>query len=300
MAIDRFLPGFLSPQSIDIRIGIVSDTHMPQRSSALPTTLFESLQGADLLLHAGDVGELWVLDQLSEIAPVIAVHGNDDTPDAQRELPYQQLVHAGGQRILLWHGHCPQRQEEMAARQGDAFPPKLDRLAARAKLAAAGIVVFGHWHIPLFYRHAHALLINPGAIASGSATTRQLRQTAAALFLDHAKNPHLSHIDLANPGHPYTPQIDWKAGFSTALAQFSASILSPDLQAKVPGLRTLLSPQHEAELLPYLQELTEKCWRGDLDEITADMVLGRLHNIPAIDAALMSEIRRLLAQEKPR
>ncbi|MBC8074637.1 MAG: hypothetical protein H7Y32_01055, partial [Chloroflexales bacterium] len=48
-------------------IGLVSDTHMPQRCAALPPALFAALRGVDLLLHAGDVGELWVLDQLSAL-----------------------------------------------------------------------------------------------------------------------------------------------------------------------------------------------------------------------------------------
>jgi putative phosphoesterase len=295
MAIDDYLPGTLSSQSVGLRIGIVSDTHMPYRCRALPGALLKSLQGADLLLHAGDVGELWVLDQLSDIAPVIAVHGNDDSADAQRELPYRQLIHAGGQRMLLWHGHYRKRQEEMAARQGDGFLPKLDRLAAGAEGAGAGIVVFGHWHIPLVYRHADALLINPGAIASGSATTRQLRQTAAALFLENGGTPHLSHIDLANPGDSFVPQLDWDAGFSAALAQYSASILAPDLAAKVPRLRALLDPELEADLVPRLQPLTEKCWQGEFEEITVEMVLNVLQDVPAIGASLMSEIRQILA-----
>src|SRR3712207_2339587 len=88
-------------------IGLVSDTHMPERCAELPAALFEALRGVDLLLHAGDVGELWVLNRLSAIAPVVAVHGNDDTPDSQRELPYQQVVAVAGRRILLCHSHYP-------------------------------------------------------------------------------------------------------------------------------------------------------------------------------------------------
>ena len=55
------------------RIGLVSDTHMPERCDALPASLCAALGGVDLLLHAGDVGELLVLDRLSAIAPVVAV-----------------------------------------------------------------------------------------------------------------------------------------------------------------------------------------------------------------------------------
>jgi putative phosphoesterase len=114
-------------------VGLVSDTHMPQRCAALPPALFEALRGADLLLHAGDVGELWVLDKLGAIAPVVAVHGNDETAEAQRELPYQQIVALAGRRILLTHAHYPDRAEELASRRHDSWEPVLARRLAFAR-----------------------------------------------------------------------------------------------------------------------------------------------------------------------
>jgi hypothetical protein len=85
--LDRYLPLGLSENRIVARIGLISDTHMPARCADLPAAVFDVLRSVDVVLHAGDVGELWVLDQLSAIAPVIAVHGNDETAEAQRELP---------------------------------------------------------------------------------------------------------------------------------------------------------------------------------------------------------------------
>jgi len=122
----RFLPPDIPATQIVCCIGLVSDTHMPERCIALAPALDTVLQGVDLLLHAGDVGELWVLDRLSAIAPTIAVHGNDDTADARRELPYQQLVTIGGQRLLVCHGHYPDPNAEQASRRDDAWGPKLD------------------------------------------------------------------------------------------------------------------------------------------------------------------------------
>src|SRR5687767_15672626 len=122
---------------------------MPERLPALPLALFEALRGADLLLHAGDVGELWVLDRLSAIAPVLAVHGNDDTADAQRELPYQQILAVAEQRIVLTHAHFPDRTQELESRKNDAWRPKLERRAAFGQRAGASIVVFGHTHVPM-------------------------------------------------------------------------------------------------------------------------------------------------------
>jgi hypothetical protein len=73
------LPHGLPPEQVVARIGLFSDIHMAQRCTALPPSVPAVLRDADVIVHAGDVGELWVMDRLSAIAPVIAVHGNDDT-----------------------------------------------------------------------------------------------------------------------------------------------------------------------------------------------------------------------------
>jgi putative phosphoesterase len=140
----RVRPPDLPAERVAACIGLISDTHMPERCAAFPPALFDVLSGVDLLLHAGDVGELWVLDRLSAMAPVVAVHGNDDTAEAQRELPYQQVVAVAGQRILLTHAHYPDPEEELASRRDDAWAPKLARRAAMGRRAGAGIVFFGH------------------------------------------------------------------------------------------------------------------------------------------------------------
>ena len=59
-------------------IGVVSDTHIPARAPFLPSSLFGLLDGVDLILHAGDIEEESVLDELRALAPVEAVAGNMD------------------------------------------------------------------------------------------------------------------------------------------------------------------------------------------------------------------------------
>src|SRR5690606_154429 len=110
------LPPGVAPDEIVGIIGLLSDTHMPLRRRWLPPELPAIFADVDLLLHAGDVGPLSVLDELGRIAPVVAVHGNDESEEAQRQLPYQQVVSVGGVRILLWHSHFPDWDEEMAFR----------------------------------------------------------------------------------------------------------------------------------------------------------------------------------------
>src|SRR5689334_12385227 len=134
-----YLPPKIPADLVAACVGLISDTHMPLRCAALPDILADVFNGVDLLLHAGYVGELWALDRLSRIAPVIAVHGNDETADAQRELPYQQVITVAGQRIVLCHSHYPIRAQEMESRRPDDWESKLGRLAGMAKRAGASM-----------------------------------------------------------------------------------------------------------------------------------------------------------------
>lgn len=258
--------------SVIARVGLISDTHMPERCLALPETLAGVFDDVDLILHAGDVGELWVLDQLSQLAPVVAVQGNDETADAQRELPYQGLLTVAGLRILLWHSHYPDRVDEMNSRLSDEMLPKLARSVDRGRRAGANVVVFGHWHIPLVYEQEGVTVINPGAIASGNAIVRQLHQTVARLDVYADGGFAVTHVDLANPHSPFVPNIDFDAGFRAALSQFAASILTPELEAAIPALRSYLyqqlPPASRIQLIAVLNRIAHRCWSGELNVIT--------------------------------
>jgi hypothetical protein len=99
----------------------------------------------------------------------------------------------------------------------DAWRPKLDRRVAMGQHPGAAVVVFGHTHIPMTRWHQDVLLVNPGAIASSSAFTRQRVQTVALLFLRDDGGACVVHIDLASPERAFVPRIDWDAGFSAVL-----------------------------------------------------------------------------------
>jgi uncharacterized protein len=266
--IDRFLPHELSADRVAARVGLISDTHMPARCATLPPALFEVLRGVDLLLHAGDVGELWVLDALSAIAPVIAVHGNDETAEAQRELPYQQVIAVGGQRILLTHAHYPDRAAEMESRQDDEWAPKLNRRAAMGRRAGARIVVFGHTHIPMAVEHEGVFLINPGALACPSLESRQRVQSIAILCIRDDGPPYVTHIDLARPDQPFVPRIDWEAGFGAAHQQFGQSILAPDLASDFPRLAATIQRAAPDDGWGLYLRLAHRCWSGAQAVIT--------------------------------
>ena len=291
---DTLRPPGLPAGRVRACLGLVSDTHMPERCAALPPALFEALRGVDLLLHAGDVGELRVRDHLSAVAPVIAVHGNDDTPDAQRELPYAQLVAAAGLRILLTHAHYPDRAEELASRQDDTWGPKLDRRAALGRAAGAAVVVFGHTHVPMAHRHGGVLLVNPGAIASPNESSRQTRQTAALLYVRDDGAPFVVHVDLAAPDRPYAPRINWDAGFRAAHDRFAASILAPELAADWSRLAEQVFPlAPDACHAAYLRA-AHHCWAGQQAIVAHAYLLSELRGDGGVPADVLARIEKAL------
>jgi putative phosphoesterase len=247
---------------------------MPERCDAFPASIFDIFQGVDLLLHAGDLGELWVLDRLSAIAPVVAVHGNDDTQDAQRELPYQQLVSIAGQRLLLWHSHYPDPAEDKANRAGP-WQWIWTRQAEWARRVGASIVVFGHTHVPMTYEYEGILLVNPGALASGSLFRRQHPQTVALLFICDDGTPFVAHVDLAVPDQVYVPDIDWEVRFEEAIGQFQLPIVEQDLVEDIGklGKQTYsdLKSLKEA-ILP----LCHPCWAREKQYMTRAELLGEI------------------------
>src|SRR4051812_8078694 len=88
----------MRPASKARSVGIISDTHGLLRPEAL-----HALEGAELILHAGDIGTEDVLEHLRRIAPVIAVRGNVDTAVWAAEFPVIAQIEVGGRRIGILH-----------------------------------------------------------------------------------------------------------------------------------------------------------------------------------------------------
>jgi putative phosphoesterase len=290
MNVDRYLPPEVDPRRITHRIGIISDTHRPLRCRKLPPNLGEVLGGVDLLLHAGDVGELWVLDELSAIAPLVAVHGNDETVDAQRELPYQQIITIAGQRILLWHSHFPDWDEEMAFREDDDLYRSIQRSVDRGRRAGAKLVVFGHWHIPLVYDAGDLVVVNPGAIASGNVFSRMVNQTVGLLWHEEGGRWHIAHVDLAHPDQSFVPRIDWDAGFIAAMHQFSIPIIAPEVQPAIHHMGKQLAIGDKILLGPVIAELCHPIWEGEDRLLTLDEVDRALRGATALPADVYTRV----------
>jgi uncharacterized protein len=124
-------------------IGLISDTHGLVRPD-----VHRALAGVEVILHAGDVGgdARAVLDELTLIAPVLAVHGNTDLPWEGR-LADELVYRAGSVDIHVSHG------DEVGA-------PTPERLLERY---AQPVLIYGHTHRPLVARLGGRLVVNPGA-----------------------------------------------------------------------------------------------------------------------------------------
>ncbi len=145
-------------------IGIIADTHVPQRMKVLPPQVFEVFRGVDRILHAGDINTRRVLDELAHIAPVDAVAGNADL--YQHGLPLTRVIEVEGQRIGLVHGHGGWSRY-LAGKVRDRFGFREERYLniVRQSFGQVDAIVFGHTH--RCYRRVQSgiWLINPGPIA---------------------------------------------------------------------------------------------------------------------------------------
>lgn len=135
-----------------MRLAIISDTHLPRGTRALPEACVQRLRAADLILHAGDLIALSVLAELEALGPpVAAVCGNVDRAEVVARLPDRRVVELPGDvRIGMVHDAGPARGR--LERQRAAFPE-------------CAAVVFGHSHIPLHERSSDGAfqLFNPGS-----------------------------------------------------------------------------------------------------------------------------------------
>ncbi len=165
MMIDKFSSGG------KFVVGIVSDTHIPDRTRLLNPQLIHSLeeQKVDLSLHGGDICVARVLDELREIAPVLAVRGNRDIVFG-KELPISRTLEINGTKILLTHGHMGMTSYWLDKFQHMFIGYRLDRYMKRIskEMDGAGVYIFGHSHRSEVIWQDGVLFFNPGSVSIGS------------------------------------------------------------------------------------------------------------------------------------
>ena len=121
-----------------MNIGAISDTHGLLRPEAV-----EALRGSARIIHAGDVGDPEILEQLTAIAPVTAVRGNIDKGKWARKLRETEVVEVGGVSIYVLHN--------------------LDELDLKPESAGFSAVIYGHSHVPKQEMRNGVLYFNPGS-----------------------------------------------------------------------------------------------------------------------------------------
>ncbi len=145
-------------------LGLIADTHVPQRLKSLPPSVFDVFRGVDRILHAGDINSAGVLEQLAQIAPVEAVAGNADL--FKHGLPLTRIVEVESRRIGLVHGHGGWlKYLRSKVRDQFRFDEEHYLDIVRQSFGAVDAIVFGHTHRWYLSNQSGILLINPGPIA---------------------------------------------------------------------------------------------------------------------------------------
>jgi uncharacterized protein len=127
-----------------LKIGVISDTH-----GALKPGVTDAFKGVDLILHAGDIGNLDIIYSLMEIAPVQAVYGNMDSYVVMKETREKVVIPAMGRVIGLAHG-------------GGSPVDIIQRLENQFRNDNVDVIVFGHTHSPTREKRGKILFFNPG------------------------------------------------------------------------------------------------------------------------------------------
>lgn len=133
-----------------MRIGVISDTHIPRRKKALPPALWTAFSGMDLIIHAGDLVDEQVILDLETIAPVEAVAGNMDPFDLVERLGRRKVLHIGEKKIGLIHGDG----------YGGSTPERARKSFSEGTLDC---IIFGHSHQPFCQVLDGVLMFNPGS-----------------------------------------------------------------------------------------------------------------------------------------
>ncbi|MFH1367881.1 MAG: metallophosphoesterase family protein [Elusimicrobiota bacterium] len=136
----------------ETRIGVIADTHyVPYKAAGFPLDkIKEIFDKTSLIIHAGDLTNLNMLEMLEDIAPVEAVCGNMDSFEVSMRVPKKKTVNCGGKNIGIIHGFGSPEE----------FPQKLFGYFSGEKL---DILIFGHTHLPFNKKVSGILCFNPGS-----------------------------------------------------------------------------------------------------------------------------------------
>jgi putative phosphoesterase len=132
-----------------LKVAVLADTHTRGRSRQLPSGAWPYLESADHILHAGDVSDPTLLDELKSLAPLTVVVGNSDGADVRHWGAVDEITtEFEGVSVAMVH-------------DSGVTLGRRDRLKRR--FPDARVVVFGHSHMPMNEDDGDLLLFNPGS-----------------------------------------------------------------------------------------------------------------------------------------
>ena len=149
-----------------MRIGVLSDSHIPASTRRLPDQLFRAFEGVDLILHAGDIYVASALDHLETLAPVLAVGERTDLAIGSPRVEDKRVLEVEGARIGMVH------ILSFPGIAGEVFPDFVEKAGCSAAVPSAmrtifgqdvDACVFGDTHFEVLERHGPVLLLNPGS-----------------------------------------------------------------------------------------------------------------------------------------
>lgn len=145
-----------------VRIGLISDTHVPEARRELWPQVWDAFRKVDYILHAGDIHDLSVIDRLSELAPTYVARGNGDDGSSGRPVQPEDDrlreawdIELGGIRIAMTHDlPVPEIPPHLTLRKA------LDR---HLKHSNFDVAIHGHTHVEEIREVDGILCINPGS-----------------------------------------------------------------------------------------------------------------------------------------
>jgi putative phosphoesterase len=145
-----------------LRIGLISDTHIPESRDELWPQVFDVFRGVDAILHAGDIHDLSVIDQLHDIAPTWAARGNGEEGSGGRPVqPEHSLLREAW--VLNFEGVRIGMVHDLPIPE---YPPHLtlDRAMQRYfGTTDLDVVIYGHSHVEAIDTIGKTLCVNPGS-----------------------------------------------------------------------------------------------------------------------------------------
>jgi len=174
--------------AMTILLGVIADTHIPDRKRVLPQAALDLFQAqfVSAILHAGDLSSVRVLKQLGEIAPVHAVRGNTDLLLVGK-LPWIQRLTFEEVSIGMAHGHGNWVKYAYNRIDYTFHGPKKFTYyeeTARKQLPGVQVVVCGHTHVPANYWQEGQLVFNPGSASRPNHVIPGLPPSVGLLHID--------------------------------------------------------------------------------------------------------------------